>query len=312
VAGNIIFGDPVEDSFAEDRLHDNPAFLKFLQKEGLEESAWRLGAKVARETVDILGNLPMTPELFEDSPIAMEDFEEYREIVRELGDRDPRQLSGDKRGRLLKLALSFTPGIHKVVKLPETFQEKILEVRGRFKQWVEDGHSSAVAVSSQSEYIHSQNILNNILFGKLKHESGGAQERVAQSLIQLLIGEELLERIVEIGLTFEVGSMGDRLSGGQRQKVALARAFLKEPPILILDEATSALDNASQSRIQNLLRTRWKGRATIISVVHRLDTLDGYDHVAVMKSGQIIEFGTYQELLERKGVLYELVTGTKR
>jgi ABC-type multidrug transport system fused ATPase/permease subunit len=106
--------------------------------------------------------------------------------------------------------------------------------------------------------------------------------------------------------------MGDRLSGGQRQKVALARAFLKEPPILILDEATSALDNASQSRIQNLLRTRWKGRATIISVVHRLDTLDGYDHVAVMKSGQIIEFGTYQELLERKGVLYELVTGTKR
>ena len=312
VAGNIIFGDPVDDSFLDENLHDNPDFLKFLRSENIEEPAWRLGAKIARETVDILGNLPMTPELFEDSPIAMDDFEDYREIVRELGDRDPKQLDSEKRSHLLKLALSFTPGTHKVVGLPEEFQEKLLTVRGRFKKWVEAGNTTGVVVSSQSGYIHSHNILNNILFGKLKDESGGAQARLTQSLIQLLIGEELLEKIVEIGLTFEVGSMGDKLSGGQRQKIALARAFLKAPPILILDEATSALDNASQTRIQNLLKHRWKGKATVISVVHRLDTLAGYDHVAVMKSGEIIEFGAYQELLERKGVLYELVTGNKR
>ena len=199
-----------------------------------------------------------------------------------------------------------------MVGLPEEFQQKILDVRGRFKKWVEKSGTKGVVVSSQSEYIHSHNILNNILFGKLKDESGGAQKRVTQSLIQLLIREELLEKIVEIGLTFEVGSMGDKLSGGQRQKIALARAFLKEPAILILDEATSALDNASQTRIQNLLEHRWKGRATVISVVHRLDTLAGYDHVAVMKSGEIIEYGTYQDLLDKKGVLYELVTGNKR
>jgi len=312
VAGNIIFGDPVDDSFAEDRLHANADFLKFLDREGLEQRMWQLGARIARETVDILGNLPRTPELFESSPIAMDDFEDYQELVRELASRDPSELNAEQRNRLLELALNFTPGIHKVVALPEDFQQAILKVRGRFKEWVKSEHIRAVVVSSESQYIHSQNILNNILFGKLKDESGGAQERVARSLIQLLIGEELLEKIVEIGLTFEVGSMGDRLSGGQRQKVALARAFLKAPPILILDEATSALDNASQTRIQNLLQTRWKNKATVISVVHRLDTLAGYDRVAVMKSGQIIEFGTYQELLERKGVLYELVNGTQR
>ena len=103
--------------------------------------------------------------------------------------------------------------------------------------------------------------------------------------------------------------MGDRLSGGQRQKVALARAFLKEPPILILDEATSALDNASQTRIQNLLESKWKGKSTVIAVVHRLDTIVNYDTVAVMKAGRIVETGSYAELMEKRGVLHDLVHG---
>jgi len=116
---------------------------------------------------------------------------------------------------------------------------------------------------------------------------------------------------VELGLEFQVGTHGDRLSGGQRQKVALARAFLKEPPLLLLDEATAALDNASQTRIQNLLDSKWKGRSTVIAVVHRLDTIKGYDKIAVMKAGQIVETGSYEELIAKKGMLYELVHGTK-
>jgi len=108
-------------------------------------------------------------------------------------------------------------------------------------------------------------------------------------------------------MTYQVGTKGDRLSGGQRQKVAIARAFLKAPKILILDEATSALDHKSQTRIQNLLETRWKKKSTVISVVHRLDTIKNYDQVAVMKAGKIMEIGTYDDLLARKGILHELV-----
>jgi ABC-type multidrug transport system fused ATPase/permease subunit len=105
--------------------------------------------------------------------------------------------------------------------------------------------------------------------------------------------------------------MGDRLSGGQRQKLAIARVLLKEPRILIMDEATSALDNKSQARIQRLMETRWKGKRTVISVVHRLDSINNFDRVAVMKAGKIIEFGTYPELMENEGVLYELVSGKR-
>lgn len=74
-----------------------------------------------------------------------------------------------------------------------------------------------------------------------------------------------------------------------------------------MDEATSALDNKSQARIEHLLDVHWRGRSTLIAVAHRLDTITRYDKVAVMKAGKIIEMGTYDELMTRKGGLYELV-----
>jgi ABC-type multidrug transport system fused ATPase/permease subunit len=112
-------------------------------------------------------------------------------------------------------------------------------------------------------------------------------------------------------MQFQVGTKGDRLSGGQRQKLAVARAFLKNPRILIMDESTSALDNRSQALIQKVLDNHWRGATTLIAVVHRLDIIKGYDKIGVMKAGKLEEMGTYEELLARQGLLYELVTGKR-
>jgi ABC-type bacteriocin/lantibiotic exporter with double-glycine peptidase domain len=105
--------------------------------------------------------------------------------------------------------------------------------------------------------------------------------------------------------------MGDRLSGGQKQKLAIARVLIKQPKIILMDEATSALDNKSQARIQRLMTTRWKGKRTVIAAVHRLDILNTFDKIAVMKAGKLVEYGTYQELIEQKGILHELIYGRK-
>ena len=78
-----------------------------------------------------------------------------------------------------------------------------------------------------------------------------------------------------------------------------------------MDEATSALDNKSQARIQNLLETKLQGKTTLISVIHRLDIIQNYNKIAVMKAGEIVEFGSYKELMAKQGVLYELVSGKK-
>jgi ABC-type multidrug transport system fused ATPase/permease subunit len=78
-----------------------------------------------------------------------------------------------------------------------------------------------------------------------------------------------------------------------------------------MDEATAGLDNESQARIQDLFESHWKGKSTLIAVVHRLDIIKNYDRVAVMKDGKIIEKGDYNALMEKQGTLYELVSGEK-
>ena len=311
IAANLTFGSPNREEFAPERLAEGPYFLQFLDEAQLKRPLVNLGRELASQFLDIVGDLPPDEVFFKESPIAPHELDDYRMLLNRIEHSRLHELSEDDQRLLLRLALRFIPGIHKLTILPEMLRNLILEGRFLFMDKIQKDHPGALTFYRMTDYIHTQTILDNILFGKTTSEHPSAQERINQSIIHLLIEEDLLERIVEIGMDFRVGTKGDRLSGGQRQKLAIARVFLKGPPILIMDEATSALDNASQKRIQTLLETKWKGRSTLIAVVHRLDTIKGFDKIAVMKAGKILEMGPYQELLAKKGVLYELVHGAK-
>jgi ABC-type multidrug transport system fused ATPase/permease subunit len=307
VAENLTFGAPNRDDFSDENLSKNNYFLKFLKTADLTRPLLSLGVTLSRQTVDILGNLPPDAVFFEQSPISADELDDFKLLVEHLKKKKLHELEDGDHRKLLELALRFTPGVHKMAALPEILETLILEGRALFRENITRDDPEAFRFIQMSEYIYSQTILNNIFFGKTKTGNPQAQERIDQSIIQLLIEEDLLETIIEIGMHYQVGTKGDKLSGGQQQKLAIARVFLKAPKILIMDEATSALDNKSQARIQNLLETRWKKKSTLVSVVHRLDTIKNFDRVAVMKAGKILEMGTYDELIARKGMLYELV-----
>jgi ABC-type transport system involved in cytochrome bd biosynthesis fused ATPase/permease subunit len=264
---------------------------------------------LARQTVDILGILTPDKIFFEQSPVAADELEDLKALLERIRKQRLHQIGEGEQRRLLELALRFAPGRHKMVSLPQLLERLILEGRALFREMISQDDPAAFSFYKESEYILSQSILNNIFFGKTKTTGQKGQDKIDQSIIQLLIEEDLLERIVKIGMQYSVGSKGDRLSGGQRQKLAIARSLLKSPVLLIMDEATSALDNRSQGRIQNLLESRYKGKVTLISVVHRLDIIKNFDKVAVMKAGKVIEIGTYDELIHSKGALYELTGG---
>ncbi|MFO7708577.1 MAG: ABC transporter ATP-binding protein/permease [Desulfobacterales bacterium] len=307
VADNLIFGAANRDEFAPALISRNDYFMRFLKKEGLHQTLLDIGANLARQTVDILGNLPPDNVFFEQSPIPAEDLPRYKSLLEQLRRQKERGLSPEDSRRLLDLALRFTPGIHKMVGMGPEVQNVLLEKRSRFRAEVSRDNPDAFTFYSASEFIHSQTILNNIVFGNITTTSSQAQDLITQNIIQLLIERDLLETVIDIGMNYNVGSQGEKISGGQRQKLVIARAFLKSPRLLIMDEATSALDSRSQARIQNLLETRWKRKSTLVAVVHRLDIIRNFDKIAVMKAGKIIESGSYSELIDRKGALYELV-----
>jgi len=306
VAENLLFGTPEQEDLAPENLAGNPRFIGFLHDCGLKMFLLQVGAELANRTVDILKDVP-SPEaiFFERTPIDPEEFEDYRDLVGRLGRVRLHKLPPEDERRLLTLALRFTPGRHAIVTLSPILEGLLLQGRAMLAERIAADAPGAVTFFRREDYLYSMTLMDNILFGRVKSSNPKILDQIQKTIVSLLIEEDMLERVLEIGLDFQVGSMGDRLSGGQRQKVAIARAFLREPPILILDEATAALDNASQARIQNLLETKWKGKSTIISVVHRLDTIVNYDKVAVMKAGRIVETGTYAELMERQGVLHE-------
>ena len=102
-----------------------------------------------------------------------------------------------------------------------------------------------------------------------------------------------------------IGELGGRLSGGQRQRICIARALLKNAPILILDEATSSLDSESESLVQKALENLMQGRTTFV-IAHRLSTINHAHRIIVVRDGQIVEQGKHESLLAHKGEYFKL------
>jgi subfamily B ATP-binding cassette protein MsbA len=157
-----------------------------------------------------------------------------------------------------------------------------------------------ISVVSQQINLFNDTAYNNIAYGPLAL----CDEQLVYQAAKMAFVDEFILSLPN-GYQTLVGENGTLLSGGQRQRIFLARAFLKNSPILILDEATSALDNQSEHYIQEALKAIVKNKTTII-IAHRLSTIENADVIYLLDKGEIVEFGNHQELLAKKGAYYQL------
>jgi ATP-binding cassette subfamily B protein len=147
----------------------------------------------------------------------------------------------------------------------------------------------------QDTVLFNDTIRYNIRYGRW--EASGAEVEEAARLAQI---DDFIRQAPK-GYDTEVGERGLKLSGGEKQRVAIARTILKGPPILLLDEATSALDSHTEKEIQDALERVSAGRTTLV-IAHRLSTIVGADEIVVLDQGEIVERGTHNELLARHGL----------
>lgn len=146
----------------------------------------------------------------------------------------------------------------------------------------------------QESGLYSGSIRDNIESGK----PGASDEEVIEALRQANAYEFVTE--LAEGIHTDIGEHGSRLSGGQRQRLSIARAMLKNAPILLLDEATAALDNESERMVQHAIRKLMKDKTTLV-IAHRLSTIQNADVILVMENGEIVERGGHEELLAAEG-----------
>ncbi|MFT4196477.1 MAG: lipid A export permease/ATP-binding protein MsbA [Pseudoxanthomonas sp.] len=157
-----------------------------------------------------------------------------------------------------------------------------------------------IAMVGQQVMLFDGSVAQNVAYGEL---AAAGEERLRAALR----GAHALEFVEQMpqGLDSSIGVKGGRISGGQRQRLAIARAMLKDAPILILDEATAALDNESERLVQDALQELMPDRTTLV-IAHRLSTIEQADQVLVLDQGRLVEQGTHAELLARGGLYAQL------
>jgi subfamily B ATP-binding cassette protein MsbA len=151
-----------------------------------------------------------------------------------------------------------------------------------------------IAMVTQQTILFNDTVEQNIAYGNI----GQPREKIVEAA-EAAFAHNFIRNLPE-GYQTRIGEQGVKLSGGERQRVSIARALLKNAPILILDEATSSLDSESEVEVQKAVEYLMQGRTTLV-IAHRLSTIRKADRIVVIAGGEIVEEGTHEELLEKDG-----------
>lgn len=306
LAENLLFGTPIGPVFDFEALADNDYVLAVLRDVGLADDLIEAGRQVAAMMTEMFADLPPGHEFFEQySFIDADDLPAFSTILSAAEGGGVAGLRPEDRRKLLSLPFKLIAARHRLDVLDERMQRRILDAREAFRRGLPEEARGQIAFFDPDRYNAAASLQDNVLFGKIAYGEADAPVRVPTVLAEVLEALSLRTAVVDVGLDYQVGGGGARLSLAQRQRAAIARALLKRPDVLVLNEATAALDGQAQAKVAEGLHQEMAGRC-LIWTLHRASLARGFDRVLAISGGKLQEQGSFAEL-DRKDSLTSLL-----
>jgi energy-coupling factor transporter ATP-binding protein EcfA2 len=286
---------PLDARFDLADLAANPYVRETLDATGLTDELVEVGYRLAQTMLELFADLPPDHEYFRQfSFIAPEELPEYKALVGRADHEQQRPgslLPGD-RARLMALPFRLIPARHRLGLLTPETMDKVVAARHRFRERLPAALEGAIAFFEPDAYNRPSSIQDNIVFGKIAYAQSGAAARITPIIGEVLDGLRLRERVIQVGLDFGCGVGGGRLSPAQRQKLAVARAVLRRPEIMVMHDSVGALDPQEQVRLRDGLIQEFDGR-TLVWAVQQEEWAERFDQVLDLDLGRVLPAELY-------------------
>jgi putative ABC transport system ATP-binding protein len=309
VAENLLFGTPRGAVFEFSTLRDNKLLAEVIEAEGLKPTLISMGARIAETMVELFADLPPGHPFFEQfSFISADDLPLVQQLLNRVQRSGLDNAATADQQRLVAITFPYIEARHRLGLIDAELEARLLSARRRFAETLPEEFRDYIEFYDPQRYNAAATVQDNMLFGRLIYGQAQAAQRIHRLVLDVVSEIGLKSEVLAVGLDHGVGTGGRRLTQTQRQKVALIRALVRRPSILILNNALAPLEAAVQTRIVKALRQEMKDRCLIL-IADNAALCSVVDRVAVMRDGRVIEQGPLDRLARPGTALSDLGIG---
>ena len=314
IAENLLFGTVVESNdFKIDQMIENEHLRSVLAQSSLDKDLFDMGVELAETALELFSDLSPDNPFFEQlnfmTPEQLEDYPPILGRAKQLGfdgidEKDKRML--------IQLTFGYIERRNRLRLVDEDMQNRILEARTAFHATMPESLQDKINVYELGAYNALNSVQDNILFGKIAYGLSNATEQVQASIRELLLEKELEDDIFTIGLQFDIGTGGKRLSENQRQRIVLARSLLKGSDLLIINRGINALDARAQDRLVDKVLARARGEDGnkpfgLLWVLTTPSFAERFDNVMVFERQRLLQMDSPKVLASENSAYQNLL-----
>ena len=312
VGENLLFGTMKRPLMTNRRLAAHPYFQQLFRDTGLSNDLYAMGLEIAENAVELFHDLPPDHPFFQQLTfMTADDIPTYQALLQKLQSRKFEDATAEERSSIIRLSFAYIEPRHRFGLLTDELMAKIVSARKQFHEHIPDDLSAVIERYDSERFTASASLMDNVLFGRIAYQQADASDQIRLIMGELFDKLDLYDDVLSIGMEFDVGSGGKRLTMVQRQKVNMARTLLKRSDYFIFNRPLLALDQRVQDQIiRNVvtgLHEEGK-RPAIIFVLSNARLSEIFDRILLFERGGLAEAGGYPELSEKNTMFKELLS----